>query len=113
MFRPLRNSEVSMTPAMGGAPYPERPGGGKGLAPESALDACDGSSKLGADARCGDAQLVAALAVVATGGEGEDHEVLLGDEPHDGQHLVGVDADLVDGSGLEELGGILHLPQHR
>src|SRR5262249_60988548 len=96
IFKPLRNSEVSMTPAMGGAPEPEPSWIGKGL-------------QLGADARRGDAQRVAALAVVAARGESPDQEVVRADQAHDGQHLVGGDAHLVHRSGLEELGGVLGL----
>src|SRR5450755_2744822 len=63
IFRPLRNSDVSMTPAIGaggsspaGAPWEER-------------------SELGANLRRSDAQRVAALAVVSVGPQREHHEV--------------------------------------
>src|SRR6185436_3097975 len=102
IFRPFLNSDVSMTPAMAAAPYSE----GARLGRAQSL-------KFGADARRGDAERVASLAVIAGGPEREHDEVLVGHQPHDGEHLVRVDAHLGDRAGLEELRGVLHLTEHR
>src|SRR3974390_3030018 len=82
IFRPLRNSDVSMTPAIAA--------GGSSLA----WAPWEGGSELGANLWRGDAQRVAPLAVIPLGPEGQYKETVGGDESHHGDELLGVDTEL-------------------
>src|SRR5271165_3731803 len=101
IFRPLRNSEVSMTPAIAAG------------VSSLAWAPWEGCLELGANLRRCDAQRVTTFPVVAVRTEGKHDEVVRRDEPHDGDELLGVDADLGHPTRLEERRGILQLRQHR
>src|SRR5450755_1209798 len=100
ILRPLRNSEVSMTPAIAAE--------GSSLA----RSRWEERSELVANLRRRNTQRVAAFPVVAFGPQGQDNKIVRGDEPHHRDEFLGIDADLGHSTGLEQRGSVLKLRQN-